>query len=379
MSKKDFLNSLTDLCNNNITFIPNKKTEKVSENDKPDDKKETVEQPKSKKSKKKNKKSMVDDLHFYDEKLNIVSGEDIEMDEDNPDSTVFANGKTIADMIQYNLEHMDEAFSDDIILTERKRYKQKGKDDFEDDFSQVLALLYDNLKKTEQLDRDLDKLVKPALSSRTRQMSKYVTELISAKISNNSNSLSIIKEISATRKKIADLRMAEAKNNKQTDFGENNPDLIAGAFFDRISSMGRNNFMNSVNNAQDVDYQLVENDNYFDNTDDENLPDFDIDSVLAERDTGRSEEEELKIKFEKLNPKIVIIRDIEDGTWDFAALDKNGDTIEGYPLPDKNRVGRITFSYDGSTATDDQGQTYKVYEYEMDDEGYFDDTQDYDD
>ena len=379
MSKKDFLNSLTDLCNNNVTFIPNKKTEKVPENDKPDDKKETVEQPKPKKSKKKNKKSMVDELHFYDEKLNIVSGEDIEMDEDNPDSPVFANGKTIADMIQYNLEHMDEAFSDDIILTERKRYKQKGKDDFEDDFSQVLALLYDNLKKSEQLDRDLDKLVKPALSSRTRQMSKYVTELISAKISNNSNSLSIIKEISATRKKIADLRMAEAKNNKQADFGENNPDLIAGAFFDRISSMGRNNFMNSVNTAQDVDYQLVENDNYFDNTDDENLPDFDIDSVLAERDTGRSEEEELKIKFEKLNPKIVIIRDIEDGTWDFAALDKNGDTIEGYPLPDKNRVGRITFSYDGSTATDDQGQTYKVYEYEMDDEGYFDDTQEYDD
>ena len=70
---------------------------------------------------------------------------------------------------------------------------------------------------------------------------------------------------------------------------------------------------------------------------------------------------------------------LEDGTWDFAALDKNGDTIEGYPLPDKNRVGRITFSYDGSTATDDQGQTYKVYEYEMDDEGYFDDTQEYDD
>ena len=62
MSKKDFLNSLTDLCNNNITFIPNKKTEKVSENDKPEDKKETVEQPKSKKSKKKNKKSMVDKL-----------------------------------------------------------------------------------------------------------------------------------------------------------------------------------------------------------------------------------------------------------------------------------------------------------------------------
>ena len=209
-------------------------------------------------------------------------------------------------------------------------------------------------------------------------MSKYVTDLISAKISNNSNSLSIIKEISATRKKIADLRMAEAKNNKQADFGENNPDLIAGAFFDRISSMGRNNFMNSVSNAQDVDYQLVENDNYFDNTDDDNLPDFDIDSVLAERDTGRSEEEELKIKFEKLNPKIVIIRDIEDGTWDFAALDKNGDTIEGYPLPDKNRVGRITFSYDGSTATDDQGQTYKVYEYEIDDEGYFDNLQEYD-
>ena len=149
MSKKDFLNSLTDLCNNNVTFIPNKKTEKVSENDKPDDKKETVEQPKPKKSKKKNKKSMVDELHFYDEEFNIVSGEDIEMDEDNPDAPVFANGKTIADMIQYNLEHMDEAFSDDIILTERKRYKQKGKDDFEDDFSQVLALLYDNLKKTD--------------------------------------------------------------------------------------------------------------------------------------------------------------------------------------------------------------------------------------
>ena len=68
---------------------------------------------------------MVDELHFYDEKFNIVSGEDIEMDEDNPDSTVFANGKTIADMIQYNLEHMDEAFSDDIIFTERMRYKQK--------------------------------------------------------------------------------------------------------------------------------------------------------------------------------------------------------------------------------------------------------------
>ena len=29
--------------------------------------------------KKKNKKSMVDELHFYDEKFNIVSGEDIEM------------------------------------------------------------------------------------------------------------------------------------------------------------------------------------------------------------------------------------------------------------------------------------------------------------
>ena len=60
---------MSDLCNNNITFIPNKKTEKVSENDKPYDKK-------------KNKKSMVDELHFYNEKFNIVSGEDIEMDDE---------------------------------------------------------------------------------------------------------------------------------------------------------------------------------------------------------------------------------------------------------------------------------------------------------
>lgn len=375
MKDDNFAEELKKLCVNKYDTFSKKESEESKKESSSDEKKS---------KKKKKKKSMLCKMELYDDELKELNPNDLLIDDDEV-SDLMIDGESLADLIEKRLDDIDNSFSDEIIVTERKRYKNaKPKDGYEEEFSQVLALLYDSLKSNEQLDKDLDKLVKPAFASRNRQMSKYVVDLISAKISNNGNKLSTIKEISATLKKISDLR-ANDKKNANSYGGEHNPDLIAGAFFDRVSSMGRNSFLNMVNQPgaldaiSDVEFENVEQpykQTNYNGMSEDDLIDMDMDEVLKDVPLGRSKEDSLRVKYENLKPRIIIVKYPSDNSWEFYAMDKNGEIIEDYPVPDKEAVGRITFSYDGRTASDAQGKVYSVYE--NNDEEY-DDDDDYDD
>lgn len=382
MKEDNFAEELKKLCVNKYDAYKKNITNDKDKKDESSDKKET--------KKKKKKKSMLCKMTLYDDELKELSPNDLLIDENDDISNMMIDGESIADLIERRLDDIDNSFSDDIIVTERKRYKNsKPKDSYEEEFSQVLALLYDSLKSNEQLDKDLDKLVKPAFSSRNRQMSKYVVDLIAAKISNNGNKLSTIKEISATLKKISDLRSNDKKNASYG--GEHNPDLIAGAFFDRVSSMGRNSFVNmvsqpgAINAISDVefedvsDYDTESSEVNYNGLSEDKLIDVDMDEVLKDVPLGRSEEDSLRVKYEPLKPKIIIVKYPSDNTWEFYAIDKNGEIIEDYPVPNKNDVGRVIFSYDGRTASDSQGKVYTVYENDDSEDDYDDnDIEEYD-
>ena len=363
MSKRDFLDELDSLCKKDTVFLqPKKKEDTVIEVKKESDAEAEVSKKGKKKGKNK-KKSKFDDNDLLAMDEFILNKKDEE-------------GDTLSDLIE---KAIDEAESEDnyskkIVKRQKGKYKGKGKTDFEEQFTDVLGLLYDEYDKYMELDKELEAITKNLVGNKTRGMSKYAMDALSTRISNKGNGLQIIKEISATKKKIADLQLALDKTKVNVTDDEFNPENIASAYFSKIQEMGRNNFINQLNSSQsleipptnynDVDYTSIESE--------EEMPD--LDDVLNERDDiYRDEEQELRIKYENVGAKVVVIRNPNDMSWYFAALDKDDNVIEDYPLPDPDTCGTVRFSKDGTRMMDGNGESYKVYEDNNMDESYLDD------
>ena len=78
--------------------------------------------------------------------------------------------------------------------------------------------------------------------------------------------------------------------------------------------------------------------------------------------SARSVEAEKYIIYEHLKPEIKILRNTMDNTWEVIAVDKDGQKIPDYPVPDRKDLGKCKFSADGNWMTDAYGRSYKVIE-----------------
>lgn len=324
--------------------------------------------PKPKKEKKKKKKSsslltLSDDSDFI-----VLDNEEAAIDDTN----------RLLDAESVILDHIGGDESDDIVKTGKRGYKKLKKDTnaYKKEFAEEITLLYSLLDETTQYGKDLEKDLKSIRSSKVRGVSKYSNDLASLVLTAKQTKLNILKEISSVKKSIVDLGIKENKNNNKNDGGMSSESL-ASQYFKNILSHGRTEFIDRVSGGDDPhDLAIADfEDSYSDKEEDEYL------KVMEERLTYspnpfRSEAGSKYIEYEQRGVNVYVKKCIDTGDWHFIAIDKVGQIVDDYPLPDRRTVGRMKFTDDGEYATDAAGRMYKVIEYYLPSSEYDDDDDD---
>ena len=238
----------------------------------------------------------------------------------------------------------------------KKKKKKKKKDkeklvdyrkEFENESSLYKALLVDQSKFTDSLQKEYD-LIRSTKSS-ARGINKITSELIENINSARSLSMQLIDKQVNIKKHIADLSMKQRK------------ELGAGAMDDSNLAEFGSSYMK----------QLLDNRHLFSGGGDVTVNDMSDDDILdgisisldniQEGDyvnTARSSETDKYLKYEgsDVNVNIVITNDdIEN--YEFRAIDKNGEVIDDYPLPYKSSIS-VNRSTD--IATDAYGVKYNI-------------------
>lgn len=312
------------------------------------------------KEKKKNKRSIIEEGSDFD----ITDIDDDEEDDE-----------TLIDIEEIVREREEYELDDEIIDEQKRGYKKlkKQENEYKKEFAEELTLLYNLLDETGKFGKDLEKELKSLKSSRARGVSKYTNDLAELVLSSKQNKLNILKEISAIKKTIADLKIkSEGKNARKDD--DNSPERLASAYFKNILSGGRTNFINNYTGADDDsnnEYDdmidrietLKETGTFMTDSDLQDSYDKRLEERLSAGNPYRSAAGSKYIEYENAGVKIHIKKCIDTGEWEFVALDKYNQQINDYPLPTKRGAGKMRFSSDGAYATDEKGIMYSVIEY----------------
>jgi len=346
------------------------------------EKKKDKKKDKKKKKKENNLSSMLDDSYEFN------SMEDTDeysalLDVDN-------------EAIKLLLSDGEDSIADVIIGEGRdyNKYKKSG-DKLVEQFGPELTYLYDLLDEMNIFGKDLDKQFNFISGSKARGMSKTSNDLTQNIIANKKAKLDVVKEIATIKKTIEELKLkhenAVAKRNG-SEAGDLSNEASAAMFMSNIMKVGRNNFvealesndeqynydmdkaLNALSSEQDNDWEEDEQSNkskfydgFYDEDEIDEIDDL-IDSRLDKEDyTSRTASGDKYIMYETQQPSIMIKKCIDSGDWNFIAVNKDKQEIAGYPLPDKETLGRMKFSADGNIATDKFGRTYRVIEYYSDD------------
>jgi hypothetical protein len=256
------------------------------------------------------------------------------------------------------------------------KYSRKGKSSYskfkEDEnvykkeFAEELAMLYDLLNEANKFNKKLIKKYDAMEGNKAKGTSKYMNDLVESVISSTSNRLQIIKEINTLKKNIQELKIkADGKYAKLGGDGTIEED--ANSFFQNIMGVGRNNFVSALNGDPDFhvtnDYSEDDDIEYANSLPDAQAALHDmINERLENEGTSRSAEAELYIAYENLKPELLVMYSVIDNTWEMVAVDKDGQRIQGYPVPSKKDLGKMKFSQDKKFATDAYGRSYKVME-----------------
>lgn len=340
-----------------------------------------------KKKKKKKKKSSLSSL-------SAIRG-DSAMGDDDIDLSGLVDIDT--DKIKFLVSEGEDNIAD-IIIGEGRDYDKykKSNDKLEERFGSELTFLYDLLGELNDFGKKLDDQFKFVSGSKARGMSKTSNDLTANIISNKKAKLDIVKEIATIKKVIEELKyknnaaLAKANGVGVGSSGSDN-DATAASFMSNIMKMGRNNFLNALDERDEnyssynidkalnnltserdndwIDDNKSDNrfDKYYDDDEIEEIDDL-IDKRLQEEDYAyRTEDGDKYILYENQQPKILVKKCVDTGDWHFIAVNKDNQEIIGYPLPDEETIGRMKFSTDGNIATDKYGRTYKVVEYYSDD------------
>ena len=346
-------------------------------------KKEKKKDKKNKKKKENNLSSMLDD----DIGFNSIGDEEefsTLLDVDN-------------DAIKLLLSDGDESIADVIIGEGRdyNKYKKSG-DKLVEQFGPELTYLYDLLDEINVFGKDLDKQFNFISGSKARGMSKTSNDLTQNIIANKKTKLDVVKEIATIKKTIEELKLKHENvtAKRGPEGGELSNEASAAMFMSNIMKVGRNNFMEALesnlesndeqytfemdkalnNLSSEIDNDWEEEpkrqrtiDGFYDEYDMDEIDGY-IDSRLDNEEfASRTADGDKYILYESQQPTIMIKKCIDNGDWNFIAVNKDRQELAGYPLPDKDTLGKMKFSADGNIATDKYGRTYKVLEYYSDD------------
>lgn len=344
-------------------------------------KKENKKDKKKKKKKENNLSSMLDDSSMINE---LEDSEEYSalLDVDN-------------EAIKLLLSDGEDNIADVIIGEGRdyNRYKKSG-DKIVEQFGPELTYLYDLLDEMNIFGKDLDKQFNFISGSKARGMSKTSNDLTQNIIANKKAKLDVVKEIATIKKTIEELKLKhENATIKRTggEAGELSNEASAAMFMSNIMKVGRNTFvealeandeqytydmdkaLNALSSDQDNDWDEENTpksksfDAFYDDDEMNELDDL-IDARLdRENYTSRTDSGDRYIMYETQQPTIMIKKCIDNGDWNFIAVNKDKQELAGYPLPEKETLGKMKFSADGNIATDKYGRTYKVVEYYSDD------------
>lgn len=248
------------------------------------------------------------------------------------------------------LENSDpEDFSTGIIRA-NKTTKKNSENEFRKEFNDDIALLYDLLESLKSLDNDLSVKFDQIAGKNVRGISKYVIDLAAQLLNCKSNQANVIRQITMIKESAEKLKISNEKNHP--DNNGNNIEFTASAILNRIMSGGRKNFIDQLDSGSysiSSDIQPSYDDEFADQ----------ITNGLSGVENEQSEELNKYVKYQSLEPKIMIEKNIDSGDWRFIAMGKDEQEIDDYPLPEKDDLG-ITFTDDGEYGTDKYGRRYKV-------------------
>ena len=264
----------------------------------------------------------------------------------------------------------DMAFVTDLKLKKKDKHKADG-DLFDADdkasgakkfknveakFKPELANLQRILKDNEETSKTIRDVLKPLLTSKARGSSKLLADLLIALNSANNNRLAVVKELSSVKKAIYDLKI-KLQRDDHDDAGMP-ADQFGAKVFDELFKYGRANVVSEANR-----YNTSMDD--FIAPDADGGPSYDdiLNSRLAEESNEyRSEDGNKMIEYEPRKPKICIEKSFSTGETRAVAIDSEGVTIDDYPVPTNEQLGKLTFNNESGTCTDFSGRVYKVIE-----------------
>lgn len=267
-----------------------------------------------------------------------------------------------------NGEYVEEPL--DKYSRKGKRSYDKYKEDeneYKKEFAEELAMLYDLLDEANKFNKKLNKKYDSIDGNKAKGTSKYVNDLIESMLSSTTTRLQIIKEINSLKKNIQELKIkSDSKYGKIGSEGTLEED--ANSFFQNIMGVGRNNFVSALNGEPDIHFSNPEYSNDDDIEYANSLPDAHealhemINERLENEGTARSIEAEKYIIYENMKPELIVTYSVVNNTWEMVAVDKDGQIIQGFPVPSKKDLGKMKFSQDKKFATDAYGRSYKVVE-----------------
>lgn len=273
---------------------------------------------------------------------------------------------------------MGEFSLDDIgIKDEESTYQTM----FKKEQAMLAELLKDVSKHAKAAGSKLEDMTKK--SAGYGGVSKTYADLVSATNALNSTRLSIVKEMAALKKTIADLEMKRIKEVGDTTSISN--DDVANDFYSQIISNRKQFIDESMNmyygggqkndNTQQLDYvQPEQGQSYLpDNMDIANemynqsshKPTRSITSSLRNDDYDYDRESSTNadpygyIRNEKNGISICVER-YEDGRLNFVAVDNNGDGVDDYELPGEDLLMDLEITPMSKWASDSTGRRYRI-------------------
>ena len=360
--------------------------------------------PKKKKKEKKKKKSALS------KKFDKIIGfsDDIIDDEDAPSLLDLAKDiKKNTKKKKHGLDFDADSFRDGEGKSRKKAkdIRKKYENMYKDEDALLSALLKESNNDVERLRKVVDTM----LDSKVRGASKTTSEMVSSLVSANTSRLQIIKSKIDLKNKINDFVLKEESRQKG-DEGSNGIDQEAfGAnLLNSLFSQGNKEFNAQLSQSSAISQEEFNNmrdgvlsapadtsDTYeesdmlagvpeeirqdIENPSTINQEDFvpPIDPALEENFQalndkyrgneiyGRSEAGDALIAHETEDVKIKIRRWFDDNgdmQWQFAAINRDGDEVEGYEVPDEKICGPVKFTDESNIATDKFGRTYEIIE-----------------
>lgn len=330
---------------------------------------------KSKKEKKKDKKrGKFDDVNF------MGSGDiSSELDDDDSEKKEPKRKRFLDADDAFGNTSDDDDLTQEITRENKREYTKKDKNDYEKKFNDEVTILYDLLDEVNKFGKGLERKYNTIESSKVRGISKYTSDLVNSILVSKTNKLQIVRSIADIKKTIIDLKI-KAENKAKDKDGATSRDQIAASYISKLlgGEGGRGKFIKDFGDGgfkvrsrddddDDVSYpevdRLEERSN--ENSDWERNRLYDsISQRLDDEDNPyRSPEGNKYIEYENAGVTICIKKCIDDGSWEFIALDRDNQEIFDYPIPSRKNVGTVRFSSDGGRATDGRGMSYKVIEF----------------